>query len=96
MSKNIGPVTILFVTLFLVMAGFGIVIPIFPFMIVKLGGGPATLGFFMATYSLMQFIFAPLWGKLSDRIGRRPFLLMGLSGYGITFIYYSVLPRNYG
>ncbi|MGB9802983.1 MAG: MFS transporter [Desulfofundulus sp.] len=93
MSKNIGPVTILFITLFLVMAGFGIVIPIFPFMIVKLGGGPATLGFFMATYSLMQFIFAPLWGRLSDRIGRRPFLLMGLSGYGITFILFGLASK---
>lgn len=89
MSKNLKPVAVLFVTLFLVMVGFGIVIPVFPFLIIELGGGPAALGFFMASYSVMQFIFAPSWGRLSDRIGRRPVLLIGLGGYGITFILFG-------
>ncbi|MDD3654640.1 MAG: MFS transporter [Desulfotomaculaceae bacterium] len=89
MSKNLKPIVVLFVTLFLVMVGFGIVIPIFPFLIIDLGGGPTALGFFMASYSVMQFIFAPFWGRLSDRIGRRPVLLIGLGGYGITFILFG-------
>ncbi len=85
MSKKIKPIAVLFMTLLLVMMGFGIVIPIFPFLIVDLGGGATALGFFMAAYSVMQFICAPFWGSLSDRIGRRPVLLIGLVGYGITF-----------
>ncbi|MBA4601303.1 MFS transporter [Thermoactinomyces sp. AMNI-1] len=85
MGKIFKPIVVLFVTLLLVMVGFGIVIPIFPFLIFDLGGGATALGFFMAAYSVMQFICAPFWGKLSDRIGRRPVLLTGLIGYGITF-----------
>ncbi len=89
MRDNFKPIVILFITLFLVMIGFGIVIPIFPFLITELGGGPTALGFFMASFSVMQFIFAPLWGRLSDRVGRRPVLLIGLGGYGLTFILFG-------
>jgi len=85
MSDKVKSIAVLFVTMLLVMIGFGIVIPIFPFLIVDLGGGATSLGFFMAAYSVMQFICAPFWGRLSDRIGRRPVLLIGLVGYGITF-----------
>ncbi|MHB8155795.1 MAG: MFS transporter [Desulfocucumaceae bacterium] len=87
--KNIRAVSVLFVILFLIMVGFGIVIPVLPYFVVHLGGGPTALGIFMASYSLMQFFFAPLWGRLSDRIGRRPVLLIGLAGYGITFILFG-------
>ncbi len=91
MSNYVKPIAVLFITLLLVMVGFGIVIPIFPFLIINLGGGPTALGFFMASYSVMQFIFAPFWGRLSDRIGRRPVLLIGLVGYGITFILFGFI-----
>ena len=67
-KKHTNSMVILFVILFLVMVGFGLVIPILPFFITQLGGGPTTLGVFMAAYSLMQFFFAPFWGRLSDRI----------------------------
>jgi multidrug resistance protein len=83
-------IIILFFSLFLVMIGFGIIIPILPFFVTRLNGSPTALGFLMASYSLMQFFFAPLWGRLSDRIGRRPVLLIGLSGYGITFILFGL------
>lgn len=72
------------------MVGFGIIIPILPFFVTHLNGSPTALGFLMASYSLMQFFFAPFWGRLSDRIGRRPVLLIGLSGYGITFILFGL------
>lgn len=75
--------------LFLVMVGFGIIIPIMPFFLTSLGGNASVLGLFMATYSLMHLLFAPFWGRLSDRIGRRPVILIGLSGYGITFILFG-------
>lgn len=88
-AKQLKPVIILFIVLFLVMVGFGIILPILPFLIKKLGGGPIALGLFMTVYSLMQFFFAPFWGRLSDRIGRRPVLLIGLAGYGISFILFG-------
>ncbi|HWJ03113.1 MAG TPA: MFS transporter [Verrucomicrobiae bacterium] len=86
-QANTGkPILILFFVQFLVMVGFGIVIPILPFLVSKMGGTPISLGIFMAAYSIMQFFFAPFWGRLSDQIGRRPVLLIGLAGYGSTFM----------
>ena len=91
MGKQSGKsILILLIIQFLVMVGFGIIIPILPFFLDKLGGGPEALGIFMSVYSVMQFFFAPFWGRLSDRIGRRPVLLIGLSGYGLTFIMFGL------
>jgi multidrug resistance protein len=94
-KKLIRPMVILLIILFLVMVGFGIVIPILPFFVGKLGGGALSLGIFMSVYSVMQFIFAPIWGRLSDRIGRRPVLLIGLGGYGVTFIMFGMINNLY-
>lgn len=82
---------ILFFVQFLVMMGFGIVIPILPFLVQDLGGNAISLGIFMSAYSIMQFFFAPFWGRMSDRIGRRPVLLIGISGYGLTFFLFGVI-----
>lgn len=81
---------VLFMVLFLVMVGFGIIIPVLPFLILDYGGGSTTMGLLMAAYSLTQFIFSPYWGRLSDRIGRRPVLIIGLSGFGVSFIAFSL------
>lgn len=90
MNRNNQAIGILFAILFIVMVGFGIVIPIMPFFVTDLGGGPATLGLFLAAFSLMQFIFAPMWGRLSDQIGRRPILLIGVLGYAVTFVLFGL------
>lgn len=94
-KKFIRPMVILLIIQFLVMVGFGIVIPILPFFVGKLGGGALSLGIFMSVYSIMQFIFAPIWGGLSDRIGRRPVLLIGLGGYGVTFLMFGMVNNLY-
>lgn len=92
MQKHVRrPMIILFTVHFLVMVGFGLVIPILPYLMENLGGGAFSLGLFMSAYSIMQFFFAPFWGRLSDRIGRRPVLLIGLSGYGITFFLFGLV-----
>lgn len=83
------PMALLFVTLFLVMLGFGVIIPVLPFYVRHFGGNSTTLGLLLATYSAVQFFMAPVWGRLSDRIGRRPVLLVGLSGYGMAFLLYG-------
>jgi DHA1 family multidrug resistance protein-like MFS transporter len=57
-----------------------------PFYITHFGASGTALGFVMAIYSLMQFVFAPFWGRASDRLGRRPILLIGILGYAITFL----------
>ncbi|HZK83226.1 MAG TPA: MFS transporter [Desulfosporosinus sp.] len=94
-KKFMGPMVILLIIQFLVMVGFGIVIPILPFFVGKLGGGALALGIFMSSYSIMQFFFAPFWGRLSDRIGRRPVILIGLTGYGLTFIMFGLVNNLY-
>ncbi|MFA5112804.1 MAG: MFS transporter [Candidatus Margulisiibacteriota bacterium] len=87
---QLRPVLILFASLFLVMAGFGLVIPIMPFFALKLGATPLHIGLLMASYSLMQFIFSPIWGSLSDKYGRKPIILVGLAGFTVTFILFGL------
>lgn len=76
---------ILFMIMFLVMVGFGIIIPVLPFYAEELGASPTELGLLMAVYSLMQFFFAPMWGRISDRIGRKPVILIGIFGLSLSF-----------
>lgn len=90
MQENRKAIAILFVSIFLVMVGNGVIIPLLPFIVLRFNGTSTSLGFLIATYPLMQFLFAPLWGRLSDRIGRRPVLLIGLSGYGMTYILFGL------
>ena len=77
---------ILAASLVIVMIGFGIAIPLMPFYVTHFGASGAALGFVMAIYSFMQFLFAPFWGRASDRVGRRPILLIGILGYTVTFL----------
>ena len=83
-ASNRKNILILSFTLVVVMLGFGIVIPFFPFYIEKLGASGSELGLLVATSALLEFLFAPLWGSVSDRIGRKPVLMLGMAGYGIS------------
>jgi DHA1 family tetracycline resistance protein-like MFS transporter len=69
--------------------GFGIVIPILPLYGERFGPSGLTLGLLMASYSAMQFIFAPILGRLSDRVGRRPVLLVSLVGSVIGYLLFG-------
>ena len=71
---------ILFVTVFLDLVGFGIIVPFLAYYVESFGAHAAVVGLLMSSYSLAQFVFAPIWGRVSDRVGRRPILLMGLAG----------------
>ena len=82
--------TVLFFIMFLVFIGFGIIIPVLPFYAEDLGASPTELGLLMAVYSFMQLIFAPIWGQLSDRIGRKPILLIGISGLAVSFFLMAI------
>lgn len=81
---------ILFATLVIMMLGFGMIIPILPFYVQAMGANGRDLGLLMAIYGLMQLVFAPFWGSLSDRIGRKPILLLGILGNVISQILMGV------
>jgi multidrug resistance protein len=81
---------ILFVTLFMVTVGFGIILPIMPFFAQNLGATATDLGIIFALFALMQFLSAPYWGKMSDKYGRRPIFLVGLIGFGASFVMIAV------
>ncbi|ULT54594.1 MFS transporter [Neobacillus drentensis] len=81
---------ILFLVMFLVMIGFGIIIPVLPFYAQEIGANPTELGLLMAVYSLMQLIFAPIWGQVSDRIGRKPVMMLGIAGLGLSFFIQAI------
>lgn len=81
---------ILTFTLFVVMLGYGIVIPILPFYIESMDAGGTELGLLMASYAVMRLIFGPIWGSLSDRLGRKPILLIGIAGYVITMLWFGL------
>lgn len=74
------------VSMIAVMLGFGIVIPLMPFYITHFNASGTALGLIMSIYSLMQFLTAPFWGKMSDRFGRKPIFMIGLAGFAISFI----------
>ncbi|NIS68334.1 MAG: MFS transporter [Proteobacteria bacterium] len=89
---------ILFFCLFVVMIGYGLILPVLPLYIERLaltGGAPPSqasfqVGILTGVFALMQFFFAPLWGKWSDQLGRRPLFLTGLGGYAISMFLFSV------
>lgn len=81
-----SPLVVIFIVVFFDLLGFGIVIPILPYYAKAYGASASTLGWLMTSYSLMQFFFAPLWGRLSDRIGRRPVLLGSMAGSVVAML----------
>jgi DHA1 family tetracycline resistance protein-like MFS transporter len=74
------PLLIVFITVFIDLLGFGIVLPLLPRYGEYYHANKLVLGLLTSSFSAMQFVFAPIWGRLSDRIGRRPILLLGLLG----------------
>ncbi|HEU0079852.1 MAG TPA: MFS transporter, partial [Longimicrobiaceae bacterium] len=85
-----SPLAIVFVTVFLDLVGFGIVIPLLPLYAERFGAGPVGVTWLVAVYSLMQLLFAPWWGSLSDRVGRRPVLLVGLFGSAASYLLFGL------
>ena len=76
---------IIFLTVFIDLIGFGIVLPMLPTYAEQYGAEGLIIGVIIGSYSLMQFFFAPFWGRLSDRIGRRPVILLSTAGSAVAY-----------
>lgn len=90
--KNRKALAILFVIVFIDLLGFGMVIPVMALYAERLGAPDSQIGWLMTGYSAMQFVFTPIWGRLSDRYGRRPLLLLSIWMTAIGFAGYALAP----
>jgi MFS family permease len=85
MARQRSPLFVLFLTVFIDLIGFGIVIPVLPLYAENFHATPMAIGWLTGIYSGMQIIFTPILGKLSDRFGRRPVLLVSIAGTAVGF-----------
>lgn len=81
-----SPLVIIFITVFIDLLGFGIIIPLLPFYAESFGASAFAIGLLGTSFSLMQFLFSPIWGRWSDRIGRKPIILVGLLGSCLSYV----------
>jgi DHA1 family tetracycline resistance protein-like MFS transporter len=86
----VSPALLVFATVFLDLIGFGIVLPLLPSYAASFHVSDTAIGFLVASFSLMQFLLAHWWGRLSDRIGRRPVLLVGLAGSAVSYLLFAL------
>lgn len=84
-----SPLFVIFTTVFLDLVGFGIIIPLVGIYGKHYGASTLELAVLASIYSLMQFFFSPIWGRMSDRIGRRPILLMSLAGSTLSYFLFA-------
>ncbi len=86
MKNRLG---VIFLTVLMDLIGFGIVIPLLPFYALNYGANSSQVGFLVSSFSLMQFIFNPIWGRISDRVGRRPVILLSLFGSFLSYLIFA-------
>ena len=75
------------------MLGFGIVIPVYPFYIQSMGASGKELGLLIAISPLLQLVFSSIWGVLSDRVRRKPVLMVGILGYGLSMLLFGLATK---
>jgi DHA1 family tetracycline resistance protein-like MFS transporter len=80
---------VLFLAVLVDLVGFGIVLPLLPLYADRFGASGVEVGLLVTVYSLVQFFMAPFWGRLSDRVGRRPVLIVGLLGSAISYVVFA-------
>jgi len=81
---------VIFLTVFIDLIGFGIVVPLVPVYSRHFGAHGLVIGLIIASFSAMQFLFAPIWGRLSDQHGRRPMLLLSTAGAAISYVLFAL------
>ena len=91
-ARSRSALGVLFLVVFVDLLGFGMVIPVMALYAKHLGAAEASTGWLSTGFSLMQLGFAPVWGVLSDRVGRRPVLLVSIAMTGVAFLGYALAP----
>lgn len=86
----LAPIFVLIGTMFVDMIGFGIVLPLLPYYAVRFGASDWLVGPLVAAFSVAQLIAAPIWGKISDRYGRRPIVLLGLTASALSYVLFGL------
>ncbi len=81
---------VIFLTVFIDLVGFGIVVPLVPMYSRQYGAHGWVIGAIIASFSAMQFIFSPIWGRWSDRVGRRPILLTSTAGAALSYVLFAL------
>ncbi len=89
-SSSLKRLSVLMATVFVDMVGFTMVLPLLPFYATELGAKPRHVGALIATYAFAALVMAPLWGRASDRLGRRPLSLLGLLGSSIAYLIFGL------
>jgi MFS family permease len=89
--RRVGPFIVL--TVFLDLIGFGIVLPLMPFYVKTMGGSAETVGLLLSCFALTQLVATPLLGRLSDRIGRRPVILISLAGNALAMCAFALATK---
>lgn len=87
------PIIVVALTAFIDFVGIGIIIPISPFYSEKFGATPLEIALLFTAYSFPQFLMSPFWGRLSDNRGRKPVLMIGLTGEAVAYILFAFAPN---
>src|SRR5215212_3222603 len=87
---------VIFLSVFIDLIGFGIVMPLLPIYSKDFGAPGYLMGLIMASFSIMQFLFAPIWGRLSDKIGRRPVILISNAGSVLAYALFAIASQKGG
>jgi MFS transporter, DHA1 family, tetracycline resistance protein len=89
-GRRRSPIAVLFMAVLVDMLGFGIVIPVLPFYALEMGAGALEVTLLIASFSAMQMAASPIWGRVSDRRGRRPLLIAGLFASAVSYLIFGL------
>ena len=90
LQKKFSPTFVILMTIFIDLTGFGLVIPLLPYYTEVFEAGSTALGILVASFALMQFLFSPILGRLSDKVGRRPILIFSITTSVASFLLFSI------
>lgn len=88
--KNQTPLFFIYLTIFVNLVGFGMVFPLLPFYAQKFAASEAVIGLLASSFAIAQFIFSPIWGRVSDRFGRKPVISIALIGLSGAFLVFAI------
>lgn len=87
--KKQPPLFFIYLTIFVNIIGFGMVFPLLPFYAQKFNASETTIGLLASSFAIAQFLFSPLWGRISDRFGRKPIISISLAGLAVSYFLFG-------